>query len=97
MAQQVVGARAGTISFTTGAVFVDGQPARATPVKFPSLNEGQVLGTDRGRAEVLLAPEVFLRLGSQSAMRLVRAPRRTACSENNSWRFCVLGLGVTRS
>ncbi|MBZ5579275.1 MAG: hypothetical protein LAP40_22160 [Acidobacteriia bacterium] len=74
MAQQVVGARAGTISFTTGAVFVDGQPARATPVKFPSLNEGQVLGTDRGRAEVLLAPEVFLRLGSQSAMRLVRAP-----------------------
>jgi len=70
LAQSVVGARAGTIQFTTGNVTVDGLPVQATEVHFPALNDGQMLGTGRGRVEVLIAPEVFLRLGTRSAVRL---------------------------
>ncbi|HET9321403.1 MAG TPA: hypothetical protein VFO27_16555 [Bryobacteraceae bacterium] len=38
---------------------------------FPDIKENQELRTEEGRAEVLLTPGVFLRLGENSAMRLV--------------------------
>lgn len=69
-AQYVVGARAGTVQFVTGAVTIDGVPVDAVRVHFPALKDGKVLGTGRGRVEMLLAPEVFLRLGTRSAVRL---------------------------
>ena len=67
MAQHVVGARAGTVHFTAGAVTVDGQPASATEVRLPFLNVGQVLQTGEGRVELLLGPGVFLRLTEHGA------------------------------
>jgi len=70
LAQSVVGAQAGTIQFVTGEVLVDGLPVHPSPVHFPALKDGQVLQTGRGRAEVTVAPEVFLRLGTRSAVRL---------------------------
>src|SRR5215469_221692 len=70
-AQYVVSARAGTIHFTQGEVYLDAQPARATPLSFPLMADGQVLRTGNGRAEVLLAPGVFLRLDSQAAMKML--------------------------
>src|SRR5215469_9874139 len=70
-AQYVVSARAGTIHFTQGEVYLDAQPARATPLNFPLMADGQVLRTSGGRAEVLLAPGVFLRLDSEAAMKML--------------------------
>jgi hypothetical protein len=71
LAQHVVGARAGTIQFTIGDVLVDGEPVTATQSSFSILKEGQSVRTDIGLVEILLAPSVFLRLGEQSAVRMV--------------------------
>ncbi len=70
-AQYVVSTRAGTIHYIRGQVSVDGQPLEMTPFKFPLLKEGQVLRTGNGRAEVLLGPGVFLRLGEHGALRML--------------------------
>jgi hypothetical protein len=69
-AQAVVSTQAGLIDLTQGEVYVDDELVRATAETFFSLKDGQVLRTGRGRAEVLLGPEVFLRLGSQGAVRM---------------------------
>jgi hypothetical protein len=69
--QYVVSARAGTIHYIRGQVSVDGQPVRKTPGKFPMLDQGQVLRTGNGRAEILLGPGVFLRLGENGALRML--------------------------
>ncbi len=70
-AQYVISTRAGTIHYIRGQVSVDGQPLKLTPLKFPLLKEGQVLRTGTGRAEVLLGPGVFLRLGEHGALRML--------------------------
>jgi hypothetical protein len=70
-AQYVVSARAGTLHYIRGQVSVDGQLVPRTPLKFPMLQEGQVLRTGNGRAEVLLGPGVFLRLGENGALRML--------------------------
>jgi hypothetical protein len=70
-AQYVVSARAGTVHYIRGQVSVDGQPVPRTPLQFPMLREGQVLRTGNGRAEVLLGPGVFLRLGEEGALRML--------------------------
>jgi hypothetical protein len=69
--QYVVSARAGTIHFVRGQVSVDGQPVHWSPTRFTELKEGQVLRTGNGRAEVLLGPGVFLRLGERGALRML--------------------------
>jgi hypothetical protein len=70
-AQYVVSARAGTIEYVRGQVLIDGQLFRSTPLKFPMLQAGQVLSTGDGRAEILLGPGVFLRLGENGAVRML--------------------------
>jgi hypothetical protein len=70
-AQYVVSANAGTVHFVDGEVFVDGKPTNWTPLRFPQLRPGQVLTTANGRAEILLGPGVFLRLGRHGALRML--------------------------
>ena len=81
-AQYEVSARAGMIHFTEGEVYLNSQPVKAPlpevpaedieyVLKFPVMTNGQVLRTGSGRAEVLLAPGVFLRLDSQAAMKML--------------------------
>ncbi len=70
-AQYVVSARAGTIDYIRGQVSVDGQQVRRTPLQFPMLQKGEVLRTGNGRAEILLGPGVFLRLGEHAALRML--------------------------
>ncbi len=71
VAQYVVSARAGTINFSVGQVSVDDKPVERKSNKFPALKDGQLLRTDNGRAEILLGPGVFLRLGPHAALRMV--------------------------
>src|SRR5215467_12568058 len=70
-AQYLVNAPVGMIYFTEGEVYLNAQPVQATPPNFPLMTNGQVLRIGSGRAEVLLAPGVFLRLDSQAAMKML--------------------------
>lgn len=68
--QEVISAHSGTVHFSEGAVFVDDQPLQRKAATFPSIKEGSTLRTEKGRAEVLLTPNVVLRLDENSALRL---------------------------
>jgi hypothetical protein len=70
-AQSVISTRSGVVHFFQGIVFLGGQPLEPHLGKFPSMAEGSELRTERGLAEVLLTPGVFLRMGESSAIRLL--------------------------
>jgi len=72
-AQYVVSARAGTINLTTGQVFVDDRPVERKATKFTTLIDGQTLRTNNGRAEILLGPGVFLRIGPHATVRMLNS------------------------
>lgn len=69
--QYVVGAQAGTIQLAAGSVYLDDQRLHKAPTTFPVLRGQQTLRTGHGRAELLLAPGVFLRTSQQSAVRML--------------------------
>jgi hypothetical protein len=70
-AQSVISTRSGVIHFFEGSVYLNDQPLEARLGRYPTLAQGQRLRTAEGRAEVLLTPGVFLRLGQQSAIKMV--------------------------
>ena len=69
-AQKVVSARAGLITYLQGPAFVDGKPVVLKTARFPQMRDGETLSTGRGRAELLLAPGVVLRLAENSQVRM---------------------------
>ncbi len=69
--QAVISTRSGLVHFFEGAVFVAGQPLQARLGRFTAIPEGAELRTAQGRAEVLLTPGVFLRIGENSSIRMV--------------------------
>jgi hypothetical protein len=70
-AQSVISARSGLVNFFEGVVFVDGQPLERKSGSFPRLREGSTLATQSGRAEVLLTPDTYLRIGEDSSIRMI--------------------------
>lgn len=70
-AQEVISAQSGVIHYTEGAVLVDGAALDRKPATFPLLKEGSVLKTEKGRAELMLTPGVFLRLDENSSVKMV--------------------------
>ena len=69
--QPVLSAHAGLILFTEGAVFLDGKPYVPRTGRWAEVPENVTLQTQDGKADVLLAPGVFLRMGAQSGIRLM--------------------------
>lgn len=69
-AQAVISAKAGLIHYIEGEVFVNGEAVVMKESKFPDFKNTQVLSTTQGRAEILLAPGSFLRLGENSSVRM---------------------------
>jgi hypothetical protein len=69
-AQKVVSAKAGLITYLQGPAFVDGKRVVLKTARFPQMRNGETLSTGRGRAELLLAPGVVLRLSENSQVRL---------------------------
>ena len=61
----------GTVNYVEGQVAVAGQTVTPQSVGSVQLQPNQVLETGQGRAEILLTPGVFLRVGDNSAVRLV--------------------------
>ncbi len=70
-AQNVISARSGLIHYAEGNVTLEGQKVKPKNGEFPIVEKGQTLATEDARAEVLLTPGVFLRLGSQSSFKMV--------------------------
>jgi hypothetical protein len=61
----------GTLNYVEGQVAVAGQTVTSHSVGSVQVEPNQVLETGQGRAEILLTPGVFLRVGDNSAVRLV--------------------------
>ncbi len=70
-AQQVISARAGVVQYVEGTVTVGGELISPKAGQFPSVKENEVLKTEEGRAEILLTPGVFLRVGENTSVRMV--------------------------
>ena len=70
-AQTVTSAHSGTLHYFEGSVAVDGSPLQQQKAHFPEIKENSVLSTTQGRAEVLLTPGVFLRVGENSSIKML--------------------------
>ena len=69
--QSVISTHSGVVHFFEGSVYLGEQLLESHPGKFAIVPKGAELRTAQGRAEVLLTPGVFLRLGQGSVMRMV--------------------------
>jgi hypothetical protein len=61
----------GTINYIEGQVSIDGHSIASSSVGTAQLPAGQTLTTDNGRAEILLTPGVFFRVGDHSSVQMV--------------------------
>jgi len=63
----------GTVNYVEGQVGLDGRSLAASQTGSTLLQPNQVLGTGQGKAELLLTPGVFFRLGDNSEARMISA------------------------
>ena len=66
-----ISARPGVVNYIEGNASLNGHEVSVTKLKSTFLNANDVLSTDIGKAEVLLTPGVFLRIGDNSAIRMI--------------------------
>lgn len=69
--QSVISTHSGIVHYFEGVVSVADQPLESHPGKFSTISQGAELRTGEGRAEVLLTPGVFLRVGERTTIRMV--------------------------
>jgi hypothetical protein len=70
-AQSIISVHSGVIHYFEGSVFVDGAAVEQRFGRFPEIKQGSELRTENGRVEVLLTPGVFLRVGEDTAFRML--------------------------
>jgi hypothetical protein len=63
-------AQPGALNYVEGQLSIGNQAVTSRAVGSAILNTGDVLSTGNGRAELLLTPGVFMRLGKNSAVRM---------------------------
>ena len=71
LAQPVISAKSGVVSYVIGTVKVDGQEVKSSETKITEMKENGVLKTEEGRAEVLLTLGSFLRVGDNSSFKML--------------------------
>jgi hypothetical protein len=71
LAQTANPAVPGTVNYIEGSASIDGRLLNQQAVGYAQLQPGQVLQTANGKAELLLTPGVFLRVGDNSAVRMI--------------------------
>ncbi len=71
LAQHIVSARAGLIHYSDGRVLLNEKPIVHKASQFEEVKAGEYLRTERGRAEVLLTPGVFVRLGEDTQVQML--------------------------
>src|SRR5579862_3451287 len=70
-AQSITSAHSGTLHYFDGSVTIDGAAVKSKVGKFSEIRENSVLSTGQGRAEILLTPGVFLRVGENSSIKML--------------------------
>src|SRR5215472_14652866 len=60
----------GTLSCVIGEAWIGSQPLNEKSAGSAALGEGQLLRTGDGTVEVILAPEIFMRVGKDSSLRM---------------------------
>jgi len=70
-AQYVISSHSGVIQYVEGRALLADKPVDPKFGQFPDIKENQEFRTEDGRAEILLTPGVFLRLGENSAIRML--------------------------
>ena len=66
-----ISARPGVVNYIEGNAFLNGRALSVTGLRSTFLNANDTLSTDSGKAEVLLTPGVFLRVGDDSQIRMI--------------------------
>ena len=61
----------GVVNYVQGAVYLNGSKLNSSDVANATVQPGQELTTDKGKAEMLLTPGVFLRLDENSAAKMI--------------------------
>jgi len=64
-------ARPGTVNYVEGAAYLNGNALNQNQVGGAAMNAGDQLTTNNGKAEVLLTPGIFLRVDSNSTVKMV--------------------------
>src|SRR5438270_13375939 len=67
----VISAKPGGVNYIEEQAYLNGQPLSQKGLKLTFLNANETLSTGIGKAEVLLTPGVFLRIGDNSAVRMI--------------------------
>ena len=77
--QYMISAHSGVIQVVDGRAYLNDKAVAPKFGQFPDIKQDQVFRTAEGRAEVLLTPGVFLRMGENSSIRMVSTqPHRYA-------------------
>jgi len=61
----------GTLNYVEGHVAIGAQALNAKSIGSAQLQDGQSLSTEKGKAEILLTPGVFLRVGDNSSVKMI--------------------------
>ena len=69
--QSVISTHSGVVHYFEGSVYLGDQLLESHLGKFSTIPQGGELRTEQGRAEVLLTPGVFLRVGDHTAIRML--------------------------
>jgi hypothetical protein len=69
-AQRWIGAKAGVIECIQGEVFLDETPILLRNNSYIQMENGQILSTKKGYAELILTSEARLRLGEDASLRI---------------------------
>ncbi|WP_348266335.1 FecR domain-containing protein [Edaphobacter paludis] len=70
-AQNANPASPGTLNYVEGQASIEGRPLSRRAVGRTEMQPGQVIATANGKAEILLTPGIFLRLGDDSTVQMV--------------------------
>ena len=70
-AQAVISSHSGVVQYVEGRAFLAGKLVDAKFGQFPDIKQNQEFRTEDGRAEILLTPGAFLRLGENSSVRML--------------------------
>jgi hypothetical protein len=70
-AQGITSAHSGLLHYLEGTVTVDGNTIEQKVGKFTEIKENSVLQTAQGRAEILLTPGVYLRVGENTSIKML--------------------------
>jgi hypothetical protein len=69
--QSVISVYSGVVNYFEGSVLLDNNPVEPKPGRFAEIKPGSEFRVEDGRAEILLTPGVYLRMGTGSAIRMV--------------------------